>query len=409
MSNHETRYDTIIIGAGPAGLFTGSLLRNGRTLILEKNRQTGQKLLISGTGQCNFTHAGPMSDFYKHYGDNHRFLRPAFSAFTNLDLVNFFGGRGLKTVEDKNGKLFPATQRAMDVLNVLLNACKDNKIQLRTGLPVSSISVDQGAFFVTTQEETFICNNLVIATGGESYPTTGSSGDGYRFAALLGHTLVPTRPALSPVFIKDYSFASLSGVSLDDAAIQLHRNQQKIRSHTGDIGFTHKGLTGPGILDFSRYMLPGDTLKVNFCGLTCLEFEKQFIETANLAGKTSLQGFLRKTNMPKSLMLAITEMAGLQTEKPLAEISRDSRNKLVKLCCEFPFIIEKTAGFKAAMVTAGGVSLQEVNPKTMESKLVKNLYFAGEVLDIDGDTGGYNIQAAFSTAFLAAESINTNS
>jgi len=387
-------------------LFAGINVRAGRTLILEKNQRAGHKLLISGTGQCNFTHSGPISDFYKHYGDNFRFLKPAFSAFNNTTLVKFFSDRGLKSIEDKNGKLFPSSLKANDVLNLLLNACRDNNTEILTGVRVISISHEKGLFTLSTSDSGFSCSHLIITTGGLSYPTTGSTGDGYYFARTLGHAIVPTRPALSPVLMRDFPFAALSGVSLSNTDLSLIRDQKKIKNHNGDIGFTFKGLTGPGILDFSRFILPGDTLTVNLCGIGFIEFEKQFIETANAAGKTTLQIFLRKTSLPRSLIHAILEMAGLSTEKPLAEISREARTRLVKLCCEYPFIIENTAGYNTAMATAGGVSLTEINSKTMESMLVKNLYFAGEVLDIDGDTGGYNLQAAFSTSFLAALAIN---
>jgi len=399
-------YDTIIIGAGPSGLFAGAMLNKGRCLILEKNRQPGQKLLISGTGQCNFTHAGPIHQFLDHYGDNYRFLKPSFSAFNNHELIAFFGKHGIKAVEDKNGKIFPSSLKAGDILNTLLNICHRKGVVIATATPAQGVEKTENAFIVKTQDFIYQAKNLLITTGGLSYPSTGSTGDGYRFAALLGHTIIETRPALCPVIIHQYSFAGLSGVSIDAAEISIYRNNQKIKSHKGDIGFTLNGLTGPGILDFSRNFKDGDTLKINLCGMNGPDLEQLFKQTADSAGKTPLHTFLKKTGMPRSLMLTIIEQAGIHAEKPLAEISKSDRIRLVKLCSEFPCVIEKTAGYKRAMATAGGVSTEEISPKTMQSRLIPHLYFAGEVLDIDGDTGGYNLQAAFSTAFLAAQSIN---
>ncbi len=401
-------YDTIIIGAGPAGLFAAANIRNARTLILEKKELPGRKLMISGSGQCNFTHAGPLKDFFTHYGDNHSFVKPALKAFTNQDAIAWFRRRGVETVTDKNGKVFPRSLRAGEILNTLLSACGERQTLIRTGTQVSDISLENGCFSIKTTHQTYTCKNLILATGGLSYPSTGSSGDGYAFAKKTGHTLVEPRPALSPVFVKDYQFASIAGVSLDNILIRLFRDNKEIRSHRGDTGFTHKGLSGPGILDFSRYFRNGDTLKINLCNLEEAAFEKQFTSLANSNGKLPLLAFFKNSCMPRSLVRAIIGISGISPDKPMAEISKKSRKTLTELCCSHPFVIDKIAGFSTAMATSGGISLDEVDPLTMESRLVKNLFFAGEVLDIDGDTGGYNIQAAFSTAWMAAQAINRN-
>jgi len=399
-------YETIIIGAGPAGLFTGSNIVKGRTLILEKKELPGRKLMISGSGQCNFTHDGNINEFYRHYGDNYAFLKPALKAFTNRDAIAWFEKRGVETITDKNGKVFPRSLKAAEILNTLLKNCRERQTEIKTGLQVTDISSAEDHFTVKTGFRTFTCNNLVLATGGLSYPSTGSTGDGFAFAAKAGHTLVEPRPALSPVFVRDYQFAPLAGVSLDNAVIRLFRENREIRNHRGDTGFTHTGLSGPGILDFSRHFKNGDTLKINLCKLDEAAFEKQFTGLANANGKLPVISFFKNTCMPRSLVRAIFDMSGIPSDKPLAEISKKSRKTLTELCCSHPFIIDKVAGFNTAMATCGGVSLHEVDPHTMKSGLVKNLFFAGEVLDIDGDTGGYNIQAAFSTAWMAAQAIN---
>ncbi|GAP43046.1 flavoprotein, HI0933 family [Lentimicrobium saccharophilum] len=401
-------YDTIITGAGPAGLFAAANIVKGRTLILEKKELPGRKLMISGTGQCNFTHNGPLNDFFTHYGDNYSFVKPALKVFTNQDAIAWFGKRGVETVTDKNGKVFPRSLRAGEILNALLTAIGERQTLIRTGTQVADISLKNGFFSIKTAHRTYTCKNLILATGGLSYPSTGSSGDGYAFAEKMGHTLVEPRPALSPVFVKDYQFASLAGVSLDNVLIRLFRENREIRNHRGDTGFTHKGLSGPGILDFSRYFRIGDTLKINLCNLEEAAFEKQFTIHASLNGKLPVLSFFKNSSMPRNLARAIIGISGISPEKPMAEISKKSRKTLTELCCSHPFVIDKIAGFSTAMATSGGISLDEVDPLTMESRLVKNLFFAGEVLDIDGDTGGYNIQAAFSTAWMAAQAINKN-
>jgi hypothetical protein len=238
-----------------------------------------------------------------------------------------------------------------------------------------------------------------------SYPTTGSTGDGYHFAKQLGHSVIPPKPSLSPVFIRDYSMASISGVSVQNKAVYLYRANKKISEHCGDIGFTHKGLSGPGILDFSRHILSNDILKVNFLDKKNDEFRNEFIIAAEKDGKTAIQTYLKKFDLPRSLVLLVLQSIKIEPETRLADITKLNRNQVVAAFCEYPFTVEKVGGFNMAMVTAGGVSLEEVNPKTMESKLVPGLYFAGEVLDIDGDTGGYNLQAAFSMGYLAGQSI----
>jgi hypothetical protein len=262
-------------------------------------------------------------------------------------------------------------------------------------------------FLIKTTKIEYLSKRLIISTGGLSYPGTGSTGDGFHFAKQLGHTIVQPKPALSPVYIRDYRMAGLSGVSLQDVEVYLYRNNKKIGEHKGDIGFTHNGLSGPGILDFSRHIENNDILKINLIGVNEEDFRKVFIETSRQEGKQTLQLFFRKYAIPKSLMKVILQQLNIEPEINLASVTKEMRNQLVNAFCGYPFFIEKVGGYKVAMTTSGGVSLNEINSRTMESKLVKNLFFAGEVMDIDGDTGGYNIQAAFSTGHLAADTINS--
>ncbi len=398
--------DVIVIGAGPAGLFAAINCQSIKVIVLEKNASPGKKLLISGTGRCNLTHDCKLSDFFGHYGSNHRFLKAALHIFTNTDLICFFNDHGLPTVVDKNDKVFPESQKASDVLQVLTNACNKERVEISYNQQIKGIEKTETGFVVKSDSGIFTSRFIVIATGGMSYPVTGSTGDGYHFAKQLGHSIVPPKPSLSPVFIRDYMMASISGVSVQNKPVYLYRGVKKITEHRGDIGFTHKGLSGPGILDFSRHMLGGDVLKVNFIDLKAEDFRNELIKASEKEGRTAIQTYLKKFDLPRSLVLLILKSINLEQETKLAEITKVQRNQLIAAFCEFQFVVEKVGGFNMAMVTAGGVNLDEVNSKTMESKLVPGLYFAGEVLDIDGDTGGYNLQAAFSTGFLVGKSLS---
>ena len=399
-------FDNIIIGAGPAGLFAAIHIKNGTVLVIEKNSSAGKKLLISGFGRCNITHNGAISEFFNHYGGNHKFLKPALHAFSNIDLIAFLHENGLNTIVDKNDKVFPNTEKANDILQILLNQCKEKGVSIHTNNPVIKIEYKENLFIVTTEKSQYSCRNLIISTGGKSYPITGSSGDGFAFAKHLGHQIILPKPALTPISIQNYKMQELAGVSLQNKIIYLYQNNKKTKQYTGDIIFTHKGLSGPGILDFSRYFNNGDLLKVNLIDLNPDDFKAKLTESSQKEGKISIQVFLKNYDLPKSLIKIILQELSIESDEKLATITKNQKSQLANLFCEYSFLIEKVGGFNVAMTTAGGVSLQEVSSKTMESKLIKNLFFAGEVLDVDGDTGGYNLQAAFSTAYLAVKTIN---
>lgn len=400
------KFKTIITGAGPAGLFAGALLQNGPVLILEKKELPGRKLMISGSGQCNFTHAGNINDFRNHFGEGYNFLKNALKSFTNNDSIRFLSERGVSSVIEENGKVFPASRKASDILDALVNSCNNKISQIKAGHCVTSITRENNIFKVVAGSSVFYAENLVIATGGRSYPSTGSTGDGYLFAQSLGHTIIEPNPALAPIIVENYTFQELAGVSIKDAEVVLQENQGIIRRYKGDLLFTHHGLSGPGILNFSRYLRAGQILQINFAGINETELEKHFTEHASTQGKQSISTFARTLNIPRNLINTIIQLSVGSSTRPLAEISKQQRKKFANFCCAFPVKIEKVGGFKYAMVTAGGVNRDEINPLTMESLLVPGLYFCGEVIDIDGDTGGYNIQAAFSTAYLAAKAIN---
>lgn len=409
-------YDLIVIGAGPSGLFCalGSCLAGRRVLVLEKKESPGRKLLISGSGRCNLTHDGDIKAFLGQYGSQDggheggqgRFLRPALLGFDNRDLISFFEDRGLPMAQTEGGKVFPESLRSRDVLQVLVEECRACAVEVRYGQEARSVLASEEGFRVSTREGVYQSPLLVIATGGCSYPATGSTGDGHRFARDLGHNVTELGAALTPVYVKDYPFPDLSGISFPQMDISLYRNNKKIEEIRGDLLFTHRGLSGPGILDLSRYIRPGDTLKLSFVkGMKREEAEGWLQGKVCRDGARGLRSLLGELGLPPRFTRRIVEVSGIPPDIKGSQVTREMRALLAENLTGFPAVVEDLGGYEIAMVTRGGVDLREVNPKTMESRIIKGLYLVGEVLDVDGNTGGYNLQAAFSTGMLAARSI----
>jgi len=414
----HSNYDLIIVGAGPSGLFCAinSMQKGKKILILEKKNSPGHKLLISGSGQCNITHDGDIQDFFDHYGDHGRFLRPALLGFTNSDLIAYFKAKGLEMIREKGGKVFPESLRARDVLNILIEQCRDLGVVIKCNQAVKSITRNEDGFLVGCIGGSYRSRLLVLATGGRSYPATGSCGDGYSFASVLGHRIAEIGPALTPLLITNYPFSDLAGLSFPDMKISLYRHA-KIREHRGDILFTHEGLSGPGILDLSRYIREKDILKLSFVPDDKRKaLEEWLVDMARLEGARSLLSVLadRPRFVPSSVPLyprlikRMLQISGIATDLKMAQLTREMRSCLIDNLTGLSLVVSDLYGYNTAMVTRGGVETMEVDPKTMQSRLVKGLYLVGEVLDVDGDTGGYNLQAAFSTGMLAARSIKSN-
>jgi predicted Rossmann fold flavoprotein len=401
-------YSAAVIGGGPAGLFCALRAAGDgrRVLVLEKKPTPGRKLLLAGSGQCNLTQAGDIREFFSHYGDNGAFLKPALMGFGNKDLISFFEKRGVPMAKEPDGKVFPRSRKASDVLDVLTAACAEAKVKIRGGSPVLGISIADGLFQIRTTQVIYPAKRAVIATGGITYPGTGSTGDGYRLAAELGHTVTETGPALCAVQIQDHPFTDLAGISFPDRTVSLIRDGRRVRRHIGDLLFTHTGLSGPAILDFSRFLKAGDTLEIAFVReLTPEAVEEGLLGQIAAAGQQMIATALAAFDLPERFVKKILTEAGLSPDLTGAHLTKPGRMALLKRLTAWPLVVSRLGPLHEAMVTRGGVALAEVNPKTMESRLVPGLFFAGEVLDIDGDTGGYNLQAAFSTAALAARQI----
>ncbi len=404
------KYDVVIIGAGPAGLFSALSLNNKNVLLIEKNKNPGKKLLISGAGQCNYTNSTSMEEFFKRYGDRGRLLKAALYNFSNKDAINFFREKGLESLIREDEKVFPITLNSSDILNVLVKSCKENGVEMIYEEAAQKASYDNfnDLFLIKTfKSTTYAGTNLIITTGGMSYPNTGSTGDGYELAEGFGHTIVKPREALTPVYAENYCFKDLSGISFENIGASLWRNNKKINEFTGDFLFTHVNISGPVILNNSRYFEKDDILKINFTPYkNSEEFKKYFDNLIISSGKSTVKSILKEIKFPKRFIEKIMELSQVSEEETCSQLEKGKRKNIAELLSGFPFKVDRLGGFNIAMVTGGGISTDEINFKTMESKIKSHLYFAGEVIDYDGDTGGFNIQAAFSTGRLAAESIN---
>jgi len=404
------QYDTAVIGAGPAGLFCAihAAAPGTSVLLLEKNPRPGEKLRISGTGQCNITHDGEIRSFFSRYGSHGQFIRPALLSFTNRALLRFFEDRGLSFEIMQGGKVFPLSRNASDVCDILIHECEGRGVILRCGEPVQRVDSMNPGFVIRTAGLRAHSKNLVLATGGASYPSTGSTGDGYRVAASLGHSIIGIGPALAPLVIKNFPFSSLAGMTFPGLPFSVWRKNHKIIESEGDVLFTHTGLSGPGILDRSRDIRAGDEIRLSCTGPVKREdAAREVLAAINRAPSKTIKTIIAGMGVPERLSRILPELAGIPTDSTGAHLTAAGRNRLIGMLTECPLEVSAVGNLSVAMVTRGGIALSEVHPKTMESKLVPGLYFAGEVLDIDGDTGGFNLQAAFSTGFLAAQGIRS--
>ena len=411
----------VIIGGGPAGMMAAitSAENENEVILLEKNKSLGKKLLITGKGRCNITSSLPMEDFIKNTPGNGMFLYSAFNRFTNQDIIDFLKKQGLDVKEERGNRIFPVTDKSQDVLNCFekkLKNLKNVKIMYETPVEEISVNEENKVTGVKCKNKTIIkANKVILATGGKSYPLTGSTGDGYEMARKLGHTITEIKPSLVPLETYEQDLhQSLQGLSLRNVKIKLidiSKNKQ-IYEDFGEMLFTHFGVSGPVILSGSahlvRYKNIDELLKNKKIKLTidlkpALTEEKlndrilrDFEEFKNKEFKNSLDKLL-----PQKLIPVIIERSGINSEKQVNSITKQERMKIVKLLKEFEVTLKNFRRIEDGIITSGGVSIKEVNPKTMESKLVSGLYFAGEILDVDSYTGGFNLQIAYSTGFVA--------
>ncbi len=409
----------IVVGGGPAGMLSAiSAAKNGNNvIIIERNKFLGKKILVTGKGRCNVTSSIDMEDFIKNIPGNGKFLYSSFQNFTNLDIVNLLESNGVKLKEERGNRYFPVSDRAEDVRACLENQIgKHKNIQVRTNTRVSKILVENKKIIGVQLEagEKINASKVIIATGGNSYTGTGSTGDGYRMAKEVGHTIEKIRGSLVPLTSKNTICKKMQGLSLRNVKIEIidTEKNKKIYEDFGEMLFTHFGVSGPTILSGSAHLLrykdidrllKNENIILNIDLKPALSEEeldkrivRDFEEFKNKEFKNSLDKLL-----PKKMIEVIVDLSQISPYKKVNEITKEERLKLVKLLKRFEIVIDGFRPVEEAIVTAGGVSTKEINPKTMESKLVKGLYFAGEVIDVDAYTGGFNLQIAYSTGYTA--------
>ena len=403
----------VVIGGGAAGLMAAVIAgREGaKVTLLEKMNYVGKKIGITGKGRCNITNACDMSDFIKNTPGNGKFLYGAYERFTNEDLLQLLHDAGLETKVERGGRVFPASDSALDVRNTFMKLMKHYGVDVHLEEPVKKLLVDDGVVTgVVTDKETYHADAVVIATGGKSYPATGSTGDGYILAAQVGHKITDIRPSLVPIVTEESWVKDLMGLSLRNVELSVVAKNKVQAKMFGEMMFTHFGITGPIVLSLSHTV--GKLMRKKNIGTIGLDInlkpalspetlDKRLQKDFDLYSKKQLINGM-KDLLPSRLIPLIIELAGIDPQKPINQISKEERQQIGYMLQHMPLTVKGLRPVEEAIVTAGGISLKEFNPKTMESKLVKGLYGAGEVLDIDAFTGGYNLQAAFSTGYVAA-------
>ncbi|MDU6209775.1 MAG: NAD(P)/FAD-dependent oxidoreductase [Clostridium perfringens] len=402
----------IVIGAGPAGMMAAiSAAENHEVILLEGNERIGKKLFITGKGRCNVTNAKDISEFFDFIPGNPHFLYSALYTYTNIDVMNFFENAGVKLKVERGSRVFPNSDKSSDIISGLSRGLNEALVDLRLHSKVKDV------IFNNNKIEAVILENgskvkgdyFIITTGGKSYPLTGSTGIGFDLAKKMGHTIVEPKPSLVPIEIEESWVRELQGLSLRNIELKIKnkKNSKVVYSGQGEMLFTHFGISGPLVLSGSRFIKDGERFKISLDLKPALEekqldlrIQKDFKKNLNKDFKNSLDELL-----PKKLIPVIIELSKIDENKKVNSITKEERRTLLNLLKNLTFTVKGLRDIAEAIVTAGGVSTKEIDPSTMQSKIVDNLYFAGEVIDVDAFTGGYNVQIALSTGYLAGKSI----
>ena len=412
----------VVIGGGPAGMMSAiSSRQNGNEVVLlEKNKTLGKKLLITGKGRCNITSSLSMDEFIKNTPGNGMFLHSVFNTYTNKDIIKFLEEQGLKTKVERGNRVFPVTDSAKDVLRCFENKLNQLGVKIKYDCKVKSILInsDKQVTGVKTERETIYADKVVLATGGKSYPLTGSTGDGYNIAKELGHTITTIKPSLVPLVTYEKElYNSLQGLSLKNVAIKVVDTScnKTIYEDFGEMLFTHFGVSGPIILSASSHLVryknidnlfKEKKIKLYIDLKSALTEEKlnqriirDFENQKNKEFKNSLDKLL-----PQKIIKEVINKSNINPEKQVNSITKQERQNLVKVLKGFELTMKDFRPVEDAIITSGGIAIKEINPKTMESKIIKGLYFAGEIIDVDSYTGGFNLQIAYSTGYVAGQS-----
>jgi len=402
---------TVVIGGGPAGMMAAiEASKSTKVILLESNAKLGKKLFITGKGRCNVTNAKDIGDFFNYIPGNANFLYSALYTFTNENTMDFFHKQGVKLKVERGDRVFPNSDKSSDIISALESALKKNEVDIRLNSKVVKVHKEGNKidYVLLENGDKIRGDYFVICTGGKSYPLTGSTGDGYKFAQSLGHNIIPIKPSLVPIVVKEEWIRELQGLSLKNVEFKIYENNRCIFREFGEMLFTHYGLSGPIVLSGSRKV---NTKCKQYAyidlkpALTEEELDKRiqrdFQSFINKEIKNALNELL-----PQKIIHRMILSAEIPLDKKVHSITKHERKKLAHVIKNFKLEIEGLRPIEEAIVTAGGVDTKEINPSTMASKIIDNLYFAGEVIDVDAYTGGYNIQIAFSTGYLAGKSIN---
>lgn len=400
-----------VIGAGPSGIIAAGIAgsRGKDVTVLEKNEKIGKKLFITGKGRCNITNNSPIEDFFDNVMNNKDFLYSSFYSFTNIDIINLLERYGLKAKVERGNRVFPLSDKSSDVIKALNRFLTDNDVNITLNTKVNSVNIVNDKFIINSDRQEMFFDKLIIATGGKSYPSTGSTGDGYKFAEALGHSVTRIRPSLVPIEVQEDWLKELQGLSLKNVKLSAYVKDKNIYEEFGEMIFTHYGISGPVVLSMSNYLHKylDKKIKLSIDLKPSLDKNKldnrvlrDFAENNNKYIKNALDDLL-----PQKLIPIVIFLADINPEKSVNQITKDERERLINYIKDLSFTFKSFRPIEEAIVTSGGISTKEINPSTMESKIIPGLFFAGEIIDVDALTGGYNLQIAYSTGYLAGNNV----
>ncbi|OLS03958.1 BaiN/RdsA family NAD(P)/FAD-dependent oxidoreductase [Tissierella creatinophila] len=400
-----------VIGAGPAGIIASGIASSSenQVYLIEKNNKIGKKLYITGKGRCNVSNDLPIEDFFNFIVSNKNFLYSSLYSFTNENLIELLNKYGVKTKVERGNRIFPNSDKSSDILKALTKFIEEQNVNVLLNTKVKKIINKDNKFNIITEKETLEFDKLILATGGVSYPLTGSTGDGLNFAKELGHSVTELRPSLVPIEIKESFIKDLQGVSLKNVTLKSFSGKKQIYESFGEMIFTHFGISGPIVLSSSSYINKYQSKDLRFeidfkPALNNKQLDERILKDFEIYNNKQFKNALNDL-LPQRIIPIIISNSNIEGEKTVNQITKLERENLVKAIKGMPLTFKKLRPIEEAIITSGGINIKEINPSTMESLIVKNLFFAGEIIDVDALTGGFNLQIAFSTGFLAGNNV----